>query len=370
MTALPSAASFTGASVTEGGFKAAHDALISYLTGLLGTDGTVATALATLGANADRIGSVMWWPGVGTIPATALDCDGSAVSRTTYATLFGKLMKSATATMTIASPCIVTWTAHGLQNNMPVKFNTTGALPTGLIVGRTYWVVNKNTNDFQVALVPGGVAINTSGSQSGTHTAVASPHGDGDGSTTFNLPDMRGFMPMGAGASVATDSFNPADVNTGTSTITIPDNHAKWLDTQLVTFSTTGGAPTGLTNGNPYYVVRTGQNTIKLASSMGNAQNGTTITISGQGTGVHTITAVRTTRGVGEHGGQDIHGMTLTELLSHTHGINVYQTTGVSGGGSEAARIPTGSTTSARGGNIESNMLPPFKAGRFIIYFA
>jgi hypothetical protein len=50
MTALPSAASFTGASVTEGQFKTAITNLIAYLTDLFGTDGSKSTALGTLGA--------------------------------------------------------------------------------------------------------------------------------------------------------------------------------------------------------------------------------------------------------------------------------------------------------------------------------
>ena len=50
MPALPTSATFTGGSVTEGQFKAALTALRDYLSGLLGADGAVATALATLGA--------------------------------------------------------------------------------------------------------------------------------------------------------------------------------------------------------------------------------------------------------------------------------------------------------------------------------
>jgi hypothetical protein len=77
-----------------------------------------------------------------------------------------------TVTMTIASPCVVSKTAHGLLNDDPVVFNTSGALPTGLTAGTVYYVVNKNTDDFQVAATVGGAAINTSGSQSGTQTVA------------------------------------------------------------------------------------------------------------------------------------------------------------------------------------------------------
>lgn len=141
-------------------------------------------------------GSISAYVGVGTVAPTGyLFCDGSAISRVTYAALFAKLYKSATITVTIASPGVVSWTAHGLQANDPVKFtNTGGALPTGITAGTTYYVITAGlaTDSFRIAASPGGAAINTTGSQSGTHTGIHAPYGDGDGSTTFNVPDLRG----------------------------------------------------------------------------------------------------------------------------------------------------------------------------------
>jgi hypothetical protein len=50
MTALPTAADLTDFAATSGTMKTRHTALRDYLSGLLGADGTKATALATLGA--------------------------------------------------------------------------------------------------------------------------------------------------------------------------------------------------------------------------------------------------------------------------------------------------------------------------------
>jgi hypothetical protein len=83
----------------------------------------------------------------------------------------GPSTSSSTVTITIASPGVVSWTAHGLAADTPVKITTTGALPTGLVAGTIYYVKSPATNTFQLAATPGGSAINTSGSQSGTHTA-------------------------------------------------------------------------------------------------------------------------------------------------------------------------------------------------------
>jgi len=75
-------------------------------------------------------------------------------------------------TTSIASPCKVGYTAHGLINGQAVKFTTTGALPTGITAGTTYYVVNKGANDFEIESSIGGGSINTSGSQSGVHTCT------------------------------------------------------------------------------------------------------------------------------------------------------------------------------------------------------
>lgn len=85
--------------------------------------------------------------------------------------------KTSTVTITIATPGVVTWNAHGLQNGDQVVLTTSGALPTGLTAGTTYYVVNQATNTFQLAATPGGTAINTTGTQSGTHTATSPTYG-------------------------------------------------------------------------------------------------------------------------------------------------------------------------------------------------
>lgn len=79
---------------------------------------------------------------------------------------------TATVTVTIASPGVFTLNSHGMGPNAAFTLTTTGALPTGLTAGTTYYV-NPETitaNTFRVSASPYGAVINTSGSQSGTHT--------------------------------------------------------------------------------------------------------------------------------------------------------------------------------------------------------
>lgn len=80
---------------------------------------------------------------------------------------------AANVTITIATPGVVTDTAHGFSNGQTIKFETTGALPTGLVAGTYYYIVNKTTDSYQLSATSGGVAINTTGSQSGVHTRYA-----------------------------------------------------------------------------------------------------------------------------------------------------------------------------------------------------
>jgi hypothetical protein len=79
----------------------------------------------------------------------------------------------ATVTISIAAPGVVTWTGHGLSVNDTIRFTTTGALPTGLAINTTYYVKEVlTTNTFTVSASAGGAAITTSGTQSGTQTAL------------------------------------------------------------------------------------------------------------------------------------------------------------------------------------------------------
>jgi hypothetical protein len=77
---------------------------------------------------------------------------------------------TSTVTITIASPAVITWTGHTFNNGEPIILTTTGALPTGLTANTIYYIVSAAANTFRLALTPGGAAINTSGTQSGTHT--------------------------------------------------------------------------------------------------------------------------------------------------------------------------------------------------------
>lgn len=85
--------------------------------------------------------------------------------------------KSNTVTITIATPGVVTYTAHGLYTGQKCQIATTGALPTGLAAATTYYVRKIDANSFNLctslANAAAGTYIATTGSQSGVHTLTA-----------------------------------------------------------------------------------------------------------------------------------------------------------------------------------------------------
>lgn len=102
--------------------------------------------------------------------ATGLSGSGFQVS----ATVGGAAINTSnpTFTVTIASPGVVTETAHGRSTGDAIQLATTGALPTGLVAATTYFLNVIDANTYNLRLTPEGANINTSGTQSGTHSIV------------------------------------------------------------------------------------------------------------------------------------------------------------------------------------------------------
>ena len=84
------------------------------------------------------------------------------------------IASSAVVTITNASPAVITWVNHGLTADDVVRFTTTGSLPSGLVVGTSYYVIPVTTDTFRVCLASGGkngTPVNTTTAGSGVHTA-------------------------------------------------------------------------------------------------------------------------------------------------------------------------------------------------------
>lgn len=158
-------------------------------------------------------------------------------------------------TITIASPSVITLASHGLTVNDIVKFTTSGTLPTGIVSGTSYYVISTGltANAFEISATAGGTAINTSGSQSGTHILTKlTPVAVGVNDYRFG-PNNFGVSATGTDAYAITLASIPAayvkgqmyafqaDVaNTGAATININGLGAKTIKKNVSTDLATG----------------------------------------------------------------------------------------------------------------------------------
>ena len=162
---------------------------------------------------------------------------------------------SQTATITIATPAVVTVTAAPL-NGTPVTFTTTGALPTGISVGTVYYVKNATSTTFQIADKPNGTVVNTTGSQSGVQTVTIPIASTVSGSSTVTIYDT------GTGVQSVTFSNNIITVGLTLSgaagTVPAKGDLVVFLGASL---------PSGITANTGYYVINASTTTYQVAST-------------------------------------------------------------------------------------------------------
>ncbi len=174
----------------------------------------------------------------------------------------------------------------------------------------------------------------------------------------------RVLVGVGTGSIVATFASRSSDTITVTGLTNAANN--EFQTGQAVTYHTTGSVITGLSNDTVYYIVRISNTSFKLASNLGNAQNSTIISLSGDGTGTQTFTLPLTARASGDTGGEENHAMSLSELLLHQHtqsGSDL-QGNGTNDGslGSSGRQVTINNVTNAVGGNAAMNIMQPFIA--------
>ena len=159
-----------------------------------------------------------------------------------FVTFFGaKALSQQTFTVTIASPAVVTPATYVPANGTAVILSTTGALPTGLTAGVQYYVVSAGVSTFRLANVPNGAPINTSGTQSGTHSV---------------------YVNSGLTAAVLNQSFAVTVVDNNSYTITASVAAGTY---DVSPYSTNGG-------GNPvsaYYGLHVGSDTVQPFTGWG-----------------------------------------------------------------------------------------------------
>ena len=204
MATLPAATDFTGAAITEAQFKTAITDQRTFLADLLGTDGTAASALATMGA---ICGSLV----TKTVSYTVIASDrGKLINYTgTYT-----LSLTAAATLGAGFSFAVKNTGSGIITIDPSSAEAIDGGATMLLyggesviiicdgsawqtVGKSSGVPAGSIMHYAAVTVPGGWLEANGAAVSRTtyatlFAAIGATFGPGDGVTTFNLPDLRG----------------------------------------------------------------------------------------------------------------------------------------------------------------------------------
>lgn len=199
---------------------------------------------------------------------------------------------------------------------------------------------------------------------------IGTTYGEGDGSTTFNLPDMKGRTVIGSGTGGRVFTLPATAVSSNQ--ITVPSNRALYSG-QAVAYA--GSGITGLSAGT-YYVIRIDATHIKLAATQEDAVRTTPvpITISGTPSG-GTLTQTFTATALGEYAGEETHVIDSPETPKHVHGpppgSDEYQTEDGSGSGAAGGGSGDGSSTNtgdvAGSTNAPMNNLQPSVTVNFII---
>lgn len=96
---------------------------------------------------------------------------------------------------------LVNLATHWLSDGASVRFTTSWTLPAELVVSRYYYVINSNTNDFQVSDTPGGTAIDFT--DDGTPTTTCS---------TVSQPRVRYLRYMADSIYGAWEDLNPSTI--------------------------------------------------------------------------------------------------------------------------------------------------------------
>lgn len=195
---------------------------------------------------------------------------------------------------------------------------------------------------------------------------VSTAYGVGNGTTTFNLPNMASRTAVGVGTGTKVLTF----VSRASNVITVSgaaNNTINEVQTgQAVLYLAPSGAMTGLTTNTTYYIVRISATTFSLASSLANAQNGSVISLSSDGSGTQTFTYTLSAVTLASTGGEEAHAMSSTELLAHVHG-GVVQQGSAAGGAGGGTSITTTQSTDSTGGNAAMNVVSPFLGLNMII---
>jgi len=156
------------------------------------------------GTDTAPVGTVMPFSGF-SVPTNWQLAFGQAISRTTYPQLLSAITIASTSANCVNTSTTVTGFTDTSQIPVGAPIEST-CLPTGDTVAS---VVNATT-----------ITVSVAATATGTFTATVFPWGNGDGVSTFNVPDLRGRITAGADAMGGTSASRLTSTFYGSSAAT------------------------------------------------------------------------------------------------------------------------------------------------------
>lgn len=190
------------------------------------------------------------------------------------------LNTSVSCLFTVATSRVTPLSGFVPPNSTPIVFSVVGGV-TGITVGTVYYVVNAAATYFQISTSIGGAPVTFGGTASGSPAFYIPTVSVTSGSSIVTMVDTAiGSISVSFSNSGGSQT---ATFNTTTNTVSVSTIPA---DNTVVSFSTTGTLPTGISVGSLYYVVNAGVSTFQISSALG----GSAIDLTGTPSGTHTMT--------------------------------------------------------------------------------
>lgn len=142
--------------------------------------GTGGGSTPTATGDGDLVGTIKPWAGL-LAPSQYVFAYGQALSRSTYSALFTAITFSSNVICATGSTLL-----SGISSTEQIRVGA--AIEASCLAPGTTVATISSTN---------AVTLSAAATASASTTGVFFPWGNGDGSTTFNMPDMRGYVPGG-----------------------------------------------------------------------------------------------------------------------------------------------------------------------------
>ena len=245
--------------------------------------------------------------GVDNVSSAAISSDGSGYASAPSVTIAAPTARTITQANINETTNVFTVTGHNMRDGTKLTYTSNGAniVHSGgtLADSTAVFVRDATTNTFKIALTAGGTAldITNDGNDSNSFvgdTATATATVSGGVVTGITVTGVGSDYQAAPAVTIAAPSevtFNAQSaVSTANDTITASSHPFNTGD--AVTYADKGGTVlANLTDGGTFFIIKVDANTIKLATTLDNANDGTAIDLTAGSSENHGLTGATAT---------------------------------------------------------------------------